>query len=183
MNLDKREYQKPRTSSESSITFPSSIDSPFLINLPFPTSPFSALDDMVKASRGSGRKRGSGGRGGPRGGPRGGAKAAAVGGRNPPMQSSASNRGRAPVVFPGRNTGSKIVVSNLPLDVTEAQVKELFATTIGPLKKIQLAYKVNGQSSGVCHIEFQRNEDAGRSYTQYNQRLIDGSKSLPFSCI
>lgn len=38
---------------------------------------------------------------------------------------AASNRNKPPVVIPGRgnNTGSKIILSNLPLDVTEAQVK------------------------------------------------------------
>lgn len=136
---------------------------------------------MVKANRSANRKRG----GHKRGGRGGAAKAGAVGGSRqaavPAAAAvSANNRGRAPVVFPGRgsgpNTGSKIVVSNLPLDVTEAQVKELFATTIGPLRKISLAYKANGQSSGICHIEFQRADDANRSYAQYNQRLIDGSE-------
>lgn len=55
-----------------------------------------------------------------------GAKAAAVGGgaQNAAVI-AASNRNKPPVVIPGRssNTGSKIILSNLPLDVTEAQVK------------------------------------------------------------
>ncbi len=121
---------------------------------------------------------------------------------------AASNRNRPPVVIPGRsaNTGSKIILSNLPLDVTEAQVKvrmqpphttrtqcmvfernadstcipsrwqELFSTTIGPLRKVAMSYRANGQSTGVCTVEFQRADDAGRAYTQYNNRLIDGSK-------
>ena len=40
---------------------------------------------------------------------------------------SQANRNQPPVVFPGRvgkgAPGSKIIVSNLPIDVTEAQVK------------------------------------------------------------
>lgn len=41
---------------------------------------------------------------------------------------AAANRAKAPIVIPGRapggkEMGSKIIVSNLPVDVTEAQVK------------------------------------------------------------
>lgn len=39
-----------------------------------------------------------------------------------------------------------------------------------------MSYRANGQSTGVCTVEFQRADDAGRAYTQYNNRLIDGSK-------
>ncbi|CDR99083.1 hypothetical protein, partial [Sporisorium scitamineum] len=109
------------------------------------------------------------------------AKAAAVGaGAQNAAVIAASNRSKPPVVIPGRsgNTGSKIILSNLPLDVTEAQVKELFATTIGPLRKVAMSYRANGQSTGVCTVEFQRADDAGRAYTQYNNRLIDGKKPL-----
>lgn len=54
-----------------------------------------------------------------------GAKAAALGGAAAAAVSNA-NRQQPPVVFPGRNAkgqGSKVIVSNLPADVTEAQVK------------------------------------------------------------
>lgn len=54
-----------------------------------------------------------------------GAKAAALGGSAAAAVSNA-NRQQPPVVFPGRNQkgpGSKVIVSNLPVDVTEAQVK------------------------------------------------------------
>lgn len=77
-----------------------------------------------------------GGRGGGRGARRvsgGGARAAALGkGPSGAAQSAAAiaaaNRARAPVVIPGRtpggkNQGSKVIVGNLPLDVTESQVK------------------------------------------------------------
>lgn len=68
-----------------------------------------------------------------------------------------------------------MIVSNLPMDVTEAQVKELFSTTIGPLRRVLMSYRANGQSTGVVTVEFQRAEDASRAYAQYNNRLIDGS--------
>lgn len=91
-----------------------------------------ALDELVAANpkrggpkprRGGGPRR-SGGSAGVH------AKAAALGkatlGRAP--TGPASNRNRGPIVIPGRAPGggplnSKIIVSNLPVDVTEAQVK------------------------------------------------------------
>lgn len=54
------------------------------------------------------------------------AKSAAVGGNaQNAAVIAASNRNKPPVVIPGRGGGggSKIILSNLPLDVTEAQVK------------------------------------------------------------
>ncbi|SJX64121.1 related to YRA1-RNA annealing protein [Sporisorium reilianum f. sp. reilianum] len=131
------------------------------------------------AGAGAGRNGQRGRRGGR--GARPSAKAAALGaGAQNAAVIAASNRNKPPVVIPGRsgNTGSKIILSNLPLDVTEAQVKELFATTIGALRKVAMSYRANGQSTGVCTVEFQRADDAGRAYTQYNNRLIDGKKPL-----
>ncbi|GHT84538.1 hypothetical protein FACS1894129_1340 [Actinomycetota bacterium] len=56
-----------------------------------------------------------------------GAKAAALGGAAVAAQAiSQANRQQPPVVFPpqgGKGQGSKVIVSNLPTDVTEAQVK------------------------------------------------------------
>lgn len=43
-----------------------------------------------------------------------------------------------------------------------------------------MSYRANGQSTGVCTVEFQRADDAGRAYTQYNNRLIDGSEYRPW---
>ncbi|PWN49384.1 hypothetical protein IE53DRAFT_388401 [Violaceomyces palustris] len=142
------------------------------------------LDEIIaarpkKAGRGRGRggKRGSGRTGGS-------AKAAALGSATQNAAViAASNRNRPPIVIPGRapggkDPGSKIILSNLPLDVNEAQVKELFATTIGPLRKIVMSYRANGTSTGVCTVEFQRGDDASRAYQQYNNRLIDGKRPL-----
>lgn len=53
--------------------------------------------------------------------------------------------------------------------------QELFSTTIGPLRRVLMSYRANGQSTGVVTVEFQRAEDANRAYAQYNNRLIDGS--------
>ncbi|KAI0262525.1 hypothetical protein BC834DRAFT_378923 [Gloeopeniophorella convolvens] len=69
----------------------------------------------------------------------------------------------------------KIVVSNLPNDVNEAQVKELFQTTVGPLREVNLHYDANGRSKGVASVIFQKKGDGNKAYQQYNNRLIDGS--------
>ncbi|KAK0523090.1 RNA-binding RNA annealing protein, partial [Tilletia horrida] len=62
---------------------------------------------------------------------------------------AARNSKKPPVVIPGRlppgqkDLSSKVIVSNLPLDVTEQQVKELFSSTIGPLKKVSMSFRAN----------------------------------------
>lgn len=85
-----------------------------------------ALDELIaaKPKRGRPAKRGRGGRA------NGSAKAAALGtkaGNAVAAAAATANRNKQPLVIPGRapggNQGSKIIVSNLPTDVTEGQVK------------------------------------------------------------
>ncbi|KAF8196025.1 hypothetical protein BJ912DRAFT_847107, partial [Pholiota molesta] len=83
----------------------------------------------------------------------------------------------APVVAPKAvaQGSEKIVVSNLPGDVNEAQIKDLFTTTIGPLREVNLHYDAGGRSKGVATITFQKKGDGAKAFQQYNNRLIDGS--------
>jgi len=69
----------------------------------------------------------------------------------------------------------KIIVSNLPTDVNETQVKELFHSTVGPLREVTLHYDSAGRSKGVAAVHFQRKGDGTKAFQQYNNRLIDGS--------
>lgn len=78
---------------------------------------------------------------------------------------------------------SKIIVSNLPTDVTEAQVKELFVKSIGPCKRVSLAYGPNGRSKGIATIIFSRPGDATRAYEQYEGRLVDGTRKMKVEII
>lgn len=85
-----------------------------------------ALDDLIATNKKSNTRSGGRGRGARRGG---GAKASALGATKANAAATAAavaaNRNK-PLVIPGRapgGQGSKIIVSNLPLDVTEAQVK------------------------------------------------------------
>ncbi|KLO12847.1 hypothetical protein SCHPADRAFT_828918, partial [Schizopora paradoxa] len=69
----------------------------------------------------------------------------------------------------------KIQVSGLPTDVSEAQVKDLFASTIGPLREATLHFDSNGRSKGIATITFSRRGDGTKAFETYNGRLIDGS--------
>ena len=104
--------------------------------------------------------------------------------------------------MPGNVLAEKIIVSNLPTDVNEAQVKvctnfsiffikkfqllgadphfrpplqELFQTTVGPTNQCQLQYSQDGRSLGIATVKFSRRGDANKAFQQYNNRLIDGS--------
>ncbi|KAH8915243.1 hypothetical protein BT69DRAFT_1303978 [Atractiella rhizophila] len=72
---------------------------------------------------------------------------------------------------------TKILVSNLPPDVTEPHIRELFSQTIGPLKSIELAYDANGKSKGSATVEFKKPGDANKAFKKYNKVLIDRSPS------
>ncbi|KIM46690.1 hypothetical protein M413DRAFT_23060 [Hebeloma cylindrosporum] len=82
----------------------------------------------------------------------------------------------APVAEPKATQSSeKIIVSNLPGDVNEAQLKDLFSTTVGPLKDVTLHFDASGRSKGTATVVFQKRGDGSKAYDQYNNRLIDGS--------
>ncbi|KAL1743529.1 hypothetical protein HDZ31DRAFT_40692 [Schizophyllum fasciatum] len=123
-----------------------------------------SLDELIST-----RPRGGAGR---RGAPRRGAGAKA--------QVLGNNRPRAPAVtarpaVPSTQPSDKIIVSNLPYDVNEAAVKELFASTVGPLRSVMIHYDAAGKSKGIAVVNFQRAGDGNKAYQQYNNRLIDGS--------
>ncbi|KAI5887163.1 uncharacterized protein SCHCODRAFT_02640902 [Schizophyllum commune H4-8] len=115
----------------------------------------------------------------PRGGRRGGARR----GAGAKAQVLGTNRPKVPVVT-GRpaavstQPSDKIIVSNLPLDVNEAAVKELFATTVGPLRSVMIHYDAGGRSKGIAVVNFQRSGDGNKAYQQYNNRLIDGKRPM-----
>ncbi|KAL4079428.1 hypothetical protein J3A83DRAFT_4368194 [Scleroderma citrinum] len=106
------------------------------------------------------------------------AKASVLGNAaNPVARAAAANAVAAKVATPSAvaQPAEKIIVSNLPADVNEVQIKELFHTTIGSLRSVTLHYDSAGRSKGVATIHFQKKGDGTRAYQQYNNRLIDGS--------
>ncbi|CAD0088820.1 unnamed protein product [Aureobasidium vineae] len=69
---------------------------------------------------------------------------------------------------------SKIIVSNLPSDVTEVQIKEYFTTAVGPIKKVLLNYNKNGRSVGVATIIFSQPQSAAEAAKKLDSVKVDG---------
>lgn len=69
--------------------------------------------------------------------------------------------------------GSKIIVSNLPYDVSEQMIKEYFTKVVGPVKKIILSYGPDGRSRGIATIIFVNPAHGKKAYEQYNGVLVD----------
>jgi THO complex subunit 4 len=84
---------------------------------------------------------------------------------------------------PAAQPADKIIVSNLPQDVNEQQVKELFHTTVGPLREVTLHYDSAGRSKGVASVQFSRKGDGTKAFQQYNNRLIDGKRPMKIEIV
>ncbi|KAK6007524.1 hypothetical protein QM012_004338 [Aureobasidium pullulans] len=69
---------------------------------------------------------------------------------------------------------SKIIVSNLPSDVTEQQIKEYFSQSVGPVKKVLLNYNKNGRSVGVATIIFSQAQSAAEAAKKLDSVKVDG---------
>ncbi|KAI0762505.1 hypothetical protein C8Q74DRAFT_1290579 [Fomes fomentarius] len=95
----------------------------------------------------------------------------------------ASNGVKTVPVAATQQPADKIIVSNLPPDVNETQVKELFHSTVGPLKDVTLHYDAQGRSKGVAAVHFQRRGDGTKAYQQYNNRLIDGKRPMKIEIV
>jgi len=139
-----------------------------------------SLDDIIKS-----KPRATRGRGGPR---RSSTARQQILGKT--ATKSPVNRARR-VSAPGATLpavatsppADKIIVSNLPMDVNEAQVKELFHTTVGPLREVTLHYDANGKSKGIATVLFSRKGDGTAAYNQYNNRLIDGKRPMKIEVV
>jgi len=90
---------------------------------------------------------------------------------------------KAAAAAPTSTPAEKIIVSNLPQDVNEAQVKELFHTTVGPLREVTLHYDSAGRSKGVATVVFSKKGDGNRAFAQYNNRLIDGRRPMKIEIV
>jgi THO complex subunit 4 len=170
------------------------------------------LDDLVKKARRrqsqakrGGRKAGAPSKGGvgPTRNARGEVAAQAA---RAAKKGSGSAGGLDPSKFPAQTGQGKIVISNLPEDVTEAQIRvgfcaettnfvaqgvlnllfssqDLFNTTIGKVQSVSLVYNARGKSTGVSNVTFAKYADAQKAYAQYNGRVIDKRRCRfpPFS--
>ncbi|KAK4202591.1 hypothetical protein QBC40DRAFT_276217 [Triangularia verruculosa] len=68
---------------------------------------------------------------------------------------------------------SKIMVSNLPKDVSEAQIKEYFQQAVGQVKKVEISYGPGGVSRGHAHVTFHHADGASKAFSTLNGLLID----------
>ncbi|GAA5840705.1 hypothetical protein JCM11251_004186 [Rhodosporidiobolus azoricus] len=108
-------------------------------------------------------------------GPRNAGNGAAAGGAA--GASAAAPAAAAPAQAKTVHVGDKVIVSNLPEDVNEQQIRELFTSTVGPVRRVELSYNPQGKSKGIATVLFNKAESATKAYEQYNKRLIDGSGS------
>ncbi|KAF4583439.1 hypothetical protein EYR38_002190 [Pleurotus pulmonarius] len=100
-------------------------------------------------------------------------------------------RGTAPVpTFPGAakgkqvaQGGSRIFISNLPPDVVEQEVEDLFTKTVGPLKEVVLVYNNQGKSKGLAIVSFQKTTDAAVARTKYHGKIVDGRRPIKVEII
>ncbi|PUU78607.1 hypothetical protein B9Z19DRAFT_1114858 [Tuber borchii] len=123
---------------------------------------------------------------GPRRGGKGGASNAPAGGIRKRSQRVAAHKanvavtqntskasGNVPTGPSGKVTASKIIVSNLPFDVSEAMIKEYFTKVVGPIKRCVITYGPNGLSRGIATVEFSRSSDAATAAQKYNGVEVD----------
>jgi len=128
------------------------------------------LDEILAGRKGT---RGRRGVSGPAGGVKkrpvraAAAKAAAA------VTQTQSKQAKAATTVSASGDASKIIVSNLPLDVKEHMIKEYFSKAIGPVKACSLSYGPNGVSRGIATIVFTKHGDAERAVATYNHVLVD----------
>lgn len=83
----------------------------------------------------------------------------------------------APASFNPLNAAKRAVVNNMPLDVSEKDVKDFFSGKIGRIRKIEGVYRENGKPTGTYTITFEKAGHALKLSEQFNNEPIDGGKS------
>ncbi|OCH85767.1 hypothetical protein OBBRIDRAFT_797835 [Obba rivulosa] len=79
--------------------------------------------------------------------------------------------------------GSRILLSRLPLDVSESEVQVLFTKTVGAVKDVFLVYNSQGRSKGMAVVTFQRSGDAAVARAKYNGKIVDGKRPIKIEII
>ncbi|KPM39340.1 hypothetical protein AK830_g7238 [Neonectria ditissima] len=129
-----------------------------------------ALDDITSAQRRTARRRNA-----PRrsvGRPNTAAPVGGIQKATKPARGAGAKPTPAKAV--GANSDSKIIVSNLPKDVSEQQIKEYFVQSVGAIKRVELSYGPNSQSRGIANVIFHRADGASRAFQKLNGLLVDG---------
>ncbi|KAK3196552.1 RNA-binding RNA annealing protein [Lecanicillium sp. MT-2017a] len=128
------------------------------------------LDELVSAQRKSAGRRRSQRRNAGRpaaAAPVGGVQKAGKPARGAAAKPSLAKAAAAP------HGDSKVIVSNLPKDVTEQQIKEYFVQSVGSIKRVELSYGPNSQSRGIANVIFHKPDGASRAFQKLNGLLVD----------
>ncbi|KAI8368178.1 uncharacterized protein BYT42DRAFT_617730 [Radiomyces spectabilis] len=72
-----------------------------------------------------------------------------------------------------RGAGAEITIENLHYNVTEDDLKDLFAM-VGPVEKTRIIFDRSGRSTGVARISFTSQRDAERAIKKYDTVELDG---------
>ncbi|KAF2018669.1 hypothetical protein BU24DRAFT_405435 [Aaosphaeria arxii CBS 175.79] len=132
-----------------------------------------SLDDILKTRRQSSRR----GRGSRRPGTgRPAATEAPVGGVQKATRPAKQAKGGAAASIPTAGSGeSKIMISNLPLDVEESQLKDYFssAMNVGRPKRVMMQYGPNGRSLGAATVIFSKADQAAKAVKALDNVRID----------
>ncbi|KAB8342815.1 hypothetical protein FH972_022413 [Carpinus fangiana] len=127
-----------------------------------------SLEDITKTRRSANRTSRRGGRNATV------AKTGPTSGVTKNSRATKKNTAAVAATVPLAATGEgKIIVSGLPTDVTEVQIKDYFAKTIGGVKKVFLTYGPNGQSRGIATITFVDAQKASKTAKELNGVKVD----------
>ncbi|KAI0090388.1 hypothetical protein BDY19DRAFT_769745 [Irpex rosettiformis] len=85
----------------------------------------------------------------------------------------------------GNAKKSKILLSELPMDVLREEVVALFHKTVGPVKDDEtiMLYNNQGKARGMAIVTFQREADAYVARAKYNGKLIDSRKPIKIEIV
>ncbi|OCB84858.1 hypothetical protein A7U60_g8079 [Sanghuangporus baumii] len=84
-----------------------------------------------------------------------------------------------------RDPGGKILLSNLPIDVSDEEVLDLMKKTVGPVnfRESLMVYNVKGAPRGMAVVAFTRSIDAWRARGKFHGKLIDGRRLIKVEVI
>ncbi|KAM0712763.1 hypothetical protein Q7P35_000210 [Cladosporium inversicolor] len=121
------------------------------------------------------------------------ATAAPAGGVAKKTKAPRGPKAAAPVAAIPATGESKIIVSGLPEDVNESQIKDYFSKSVGAVKKVMLTYGPTGRSRGTATIIFAKPGSAAQAAHELNGVKVDnramkievvvGAKSVPAAAV
>ncbi|KAK4047579.1 RNA-binding RNA annealing protein [Microbotryomycetes sp. JL221] len=93
------------------------------------------------------------------------------------LSAAAASQGIVPPSL-GGVIGNQIILSGLPSDVTDQQIRELFTETVGPIFSVALVYDARGQFRNQAFVGFRRPADTTKAYQQYHGRIMDNKNKI-----